>query len=137
MTCYFRGHGCRGSAYGYRSAGDVRQLVGGQFDGDRDMRAVVAQLNCELCDFEEPLEQLLWCRGEIERQVGQHIEQGDICGAGAAWVQIVGDVEPCDSGHGDRLLGLQIVVGVAERLGERIVRFAMLCLAQHGVLSSR
>lgn len=66
--------------------------------------------------------------GEVHRQVGQRVEQGDVVAAGFARFGAVGVVEFGDAGQRGRLLGLQLVVGAAQCFGERVVGVAVLGL---------
>ncbi|WP_026343189.1 hypothetical protein [Nocardia sp. BMG111209] len=72
--------------------------------------------------------------GEIERQVGQGVEECDVGAAGPVGFGAVGGVELGDDGQRGGLLGIEVVVGAAQPLGEGVVGVAVLGLPQHCIL---
>ncbi|MCX4097659.1 hypothetical protein LBW94_035465 [Nocardia sp. alder85J] len=72
--------------------------------------------------------------GEIERQVGQGVEERDVGAAGSVGFGVVGGVELGDDGQRGGLLGIEVVVGAAQALGEGVVGVAVLGLPQYRVL---
>ncbi|MFC0432578.1 hypothetical protein [Kutzneria buriramensis] len=102
------------------------------------MVAVVVQPDGELGDLEQLAQRLLRHSGQVERQVGQRVQQGDVRCAGAeAGFCLVGGVELGDGGQRGGLLGVQVVEGATRGLGERVVRVAVLGLPQDRVLPPR
>lgn len=55
-------------------------------------------------------------------------------GGGPGWCRLVGSVQLGKGGAGGAALGVEVVVGLPQSLGERVVGFEVLGLAHHVVL---
>ncbi|MCE7001668.1 hypothetical protein LWC34_02250 [Kibdelosporangium philippinense] len=77
------------------------------------MVSVVVQVDGELGDLEQLPEQQLGRLSEIERHVGQRIQQLHVRSVRAAWLGLVGGVELGNGHERGGLLGVQVVVGAA------------------------
>nr|WP_263399717.1 hypothetical protein [Saccharopolyspora pogona] len=74
--------------------------------------------------------------GEVERQIGQRVEQSDVVARGFARFGAGSVVELSHACQRGRLLGFQLVVGAAQCFGERVVGITVLCLPQDRVLAA-
>ncbi|MDI5979031.1 hypothetical protein [Amycolatopsis magusensis] len=84
--------------------------------------------------LEELPEQRLWCVSEVEREVGQLVEQSGVGGTGTFGFLLIRSLQSCQAGQGAGLLLLQFVVGLAEPPGERVVGVSGAGLPEDGLL---
>ncbi|MFI6031348.1 hypothetical protein [Amycolatopsis magusensis] len=113
--------------------GDLGQLLGWQLDGDGRLIAFAAQVHGQLNDVEELPEQVMWRLSQVEREVGQLVEQAGVGRAGAL-VLVLGGLERGECVPAGGLLFFKLVVGLAEAPGERIVGVAGPGLPENGPL---
>ncbi|MCQ4045763.1 hypothetical protein ACFOSC_19635 [Streptantibioticus rubrisoli] len=94
------------------------------------MVAVRVEADGQLGDLVEAALEWLGRVGEVEHEVGERVEQLCGVGGGAGGLCGVGLVEIRDLRQSGFPLLLQLVVGPAQPLGERVARLAVLGLAQ-------
>ncbi|MFD0486092.1 hypothetical protein [Saccharopolyspora erythraea] len=72
--------------------------------------------------------------GEIDRQVGQCVQEGDVVFAGPARFGLLHGIQLGDGGERGLFLGLELVVATPQCLGEGVVGVSVLGLLQDRVL---
>ncbi|MEQ0558430.1 hypothetical protein ABJI51_05060 [Amycolatopsis sp. NEAU-NG30] len=107
-------------------------MIHRQFNCDRHLIAAPVDVDAELSHLEQLVQQLPWCLRQVHREVGKCVETAEVSRRRSGG--LLSCVELCDCGQCRLLLAFEVVVALAESLGERVVRVAFAGLPHDRVL---